>query len=69
VRSKKEGPAGMWPPGRLGWDDQVREAGRAGALQWEASLQSVQVWAGALGQVPHCRPNPEKGGDLLQVLP
>lgn len=62
-------------------DAASREAGyRITGLPSQKSLQSwslavggfsttVQVWAGALGQVPHCRPNPEKGGDLLQVLP
>lgn len=59
----------MWPPGSLGTDYGLRKVCRAEALQWEDSPQLVQVWAVALGQVPHCRPNPEKGGDLLQVLP
>lgn len=68
MRSKKEEPGGMWPSGRLKLPTQKKSA-ESEALQWENSPQSVQVWAGALGQVPHCRPNPEKGGDLLQVLP
>lgn len=52
MRSKKEGPAGMQPPGRLGTglpDYRVRKACRAGALQWEDSLQpfkcGLEPWA------------------------
>lgn len=43
------------------WVEGYRKACRAGALRWE-DLQPVQVWAGALGQVPHCRLDPEKWG-------